>query len=161
MPKVFDSTFYIGTVMSLLRPLSAPFVHVPRTDFSSDDVPPVSWSQFVRLIIGLSADLSIICWGLAFIGSAKGVKPYIAYGAGGVLLLTGGILYWLVVKEHTALIRQQRGLVRKAVAILLAAGLFIVASVIPILYGLENGDQTRASHSSASDTMCLSTKNTN
>ncbi|WP_440217164.1 hypothetical protein [Chromobacterium piscinae] len=99
---------------------------------------PISWSAYIRVVLGVTADLSIIGWAMVYVGKLPHMPDWLVFSMALGVMLLSGCVYWLTAKELYQLLDTFRSKIAR-LSCLLTAFIFVqLISVIPAIYGLAN-----------------------
>lgn len=99
---------------------------------------PISWPAYVRLVLGVTADLSIIGWVMAYVGRLPDMPNWLVISMAIGVLMLSGCVYWLTARELMQLLGTFRSKLAR-LACLLAAFFFVqLISVVPAVYAIAS-----------------------
>lgn len=121
------------------------FVKRGLFSFASDRSPyreadeSITFAGYIRLVIGVAADLSIVGWAVSYIGRSDNCPEWLAKTLAVIIFLLVTGVYFLTAKEFEALISKGKTALAKMSRFLVAFGIVYPLSVVPPIYGLVTG----------------------
>lgn len=123
--------------MGLLRRLPIQWTTEKRWLTLEED--PPTWGAFVRLVVGITADLSVIGWAMAYVGRSPNTPLWVgkcmAFGMFGF----ASLVYALSAKEFLQLVHRDKSKFGKLWRLTLGMIFVQLVSVVPAIYGLATG----------------------
>lgn len=99
----------------------------------------MTWAVFIRQVVGVTADLTIVAWAIAYAGRSPHIPSWLAWTLALAIFAIGGLVYFLTMKEFEQLIYRDRSRLGRLWRVALAMAFLQLISAVPAMYGLAIG----------------------
>lgn len=126
------------------------FVKQGLFSFASDRSPyreadeSITFAGYIRLVIGVAADLSIVGWAISYVGRSENCPDWLAKGLAVLIALLVSGVFILTVREFDALVSKGQTAIAKIFRYIAAFLIVYPLSVVPPIYGLVTGKPEQA-----------------